>query len=114
MTIKNLPNVYFNEKVGELRITGRSFPENPIDFYNPLIESVKNLTVDSLSVTIEVDYLNTSSTKCILELLKTAKNTVNDLVVVWINEEGDDDMQELGEYFEECLDLEFDFRVFVK
>ena len=109
----NTPNVLFNIYKGVLIITGRSFPEYPADFYAPVIEKVKEVDSDLLSVTIEMDYVNTASAKSLLELLKEAKREVKKVSVIWASEEDDEDMIELGEQYEELLEIDFEYRVFI-
>ena len=109
---KYTPSVFFNTDKGILMITGRSYPETPEGVFSPIEDALKEVAVPELSVTVELDYINTSSTKALLELLKRAKEMF-ELSVVWVNEEDDEDVEELGKHFEEILECHFKFRIFV-
>lgn len=84
------PLVYFDNKNGLLEISGRSIPENSIDFYTPLVDELTNHKENNIVVNIKLEYLNTSSLKQVLNLLKT--NDDKFLEVNWFYEEDDDDM----------------------
>ncbi|MFY8137067.1 MAG: DUF1987 domain-containing protein, partial [Flavobacteriales bacterium] len=67
------PSVNFNEGEGILEIKGRSIPENSLEFYKPLIEWVEKYAAQSkpdTNVHIQLEYFNTSSSKCLLDLFK--------------------------------------------
>ncbi len=60
---------------------------------------------------IRLEYFNTSSSKCILDIFKKVnslyKNGI-DVVINWYYEEEDEDMQEAGEDYSDLLDVPFD------
>ena len=59
-----------------------------------------------------LEYFNTSSARCIFMILKEIKNLGlggKHLTVNWHYEEGDDDMLETGEDFQELIELPFNF-----
>ena len=67
------PSVELNTARGSLEIKGRSIPENSIEFYKPLnewIESYAKAPQENTTVNIQLEYFNTSSSKCILDLFK--------------------------------------------
>lgn len=106
------PYVHFEAKTGELELTGRSIPENAMDFYKPILEWLDNyLEQNSLSSTrlhIRLEYFNTSSSKCLLELFKRievlSRKKIN-VKVLWYYETADEDMKELGEDFKEIIEV---------
>lgn len=53
-----------------LEILGRSYMNNSVDFYKDVIEKIDSLVSKSIDVRIALDYFNTSSSKCLLELFK--------------------------------------------
>lgn len=103
------PNVNFDINKGELQISGRSFPEDPRSFYKDVLENVKNVK-SKLNIKLHFEYLNTSSTKVILEMLKEAKRR-NGLNVTWVSDEDDVEMAETGQYFSELADVPFNFEL---
>jgi len=98
------PAVRFGED-GKLTIIGRSIPEDVMKFYQPLLEWAGELQIKSLMVEINLEYMNSASSKKILYLLKIldANNSIKELTVNWFYEEGDEDALEIGQVFEDLL-----------
>lgn len=98
------PEISFLEK-GELTITGRSLPEDVHKFYDPLIDWVKQLDVEKVKLDLKLEYLNTSSTKKVLNLLMALdeNSMVKDIDVNWYYEFDDLEMEDLGEIYEDEL-----------
>lgn len=98
------PAVYFRED-GRLLIEGRSLPENVMKFYTPLIEWAGNLKAGAVKLDINLEYLNSASSKKLLELLKVfdANSHIHDLNIDWHYEAEDEDSLENGQIFEDLL-----------
>ena len=98
------PEISFLKK-GELKVFGRSLPEDVHKFYNPIIDWVKRLEVDKVKVDLKLEYLNTASSKKILNLLVALDNNekINEIDVNWFYEFDDLEMEDLGEIYEEEL-----------
>lgn len=96
---------------GKLKLEGRSLPEDVNALYNPALEFVLNLNVEKAVLDINLEYFNTSSSKKLLDLMKTleANNKVGSVLINWHYEEGDDDSLEMAEIYEELL-LRTEFR----
>jgi hypothetical protein len=106
----NLPATNFTPEVkydedGKLLIKGRSISHNEISFYQPLIEWAGTLKNNRLIVDINLEYINSGSSKKLLTLLKALNTNVNikHLLVNWHYEEGDEDNLVKGQLFEESL-----------
>jgi hypothetical protein len=106
------PEVIFGED-GRLMIRGRSIPEDVTKFYEPLIEWGGALHIDALTVVINLEYMNSASSKKLLYLLKIldANNHIQSLTINWYYEEGDEDALENGQIYEELL-LKASFRYY--
>ena len=102
------PSVFANS-TGELILQGRSLPENPASFYYPIITWVSDFNQEKLTLIFKMEYLNTSSSKQLFELIKRVKNNHNikHIDVKWYYEEGDTDSLETGEHFSSELKLPF-------
>ena len=104
------PQVEFVALENKLTLAGRSIPENSIQFYDPLIawtESFCALGPSQLEVHIKLEYFNTSSSKCLMDLLKRVESCKGDAQVYWYYEEEDEDMQEAGEDYAAIIQLPF-------
>lgn len=99
------PTIDFNYGKGELVISGRSIPENSIEFYKPIIEWLELLKVsekDKIVLDIKLEYFNTSSSKCILDVFKKLeeiRGVGKDASIRWFFESDDEDMEEAGQDF---------------
>ncbi len=109
---KATPSVYFNVNSGILEIKGRSIPENSIAFYDPIHNHIKNYLKNPLlnnCVNIQLDYLNSSSTASLLNILREYEkmNKTIETVVNWFYEEEDEDILTVGQNFESLVELKF-------
>ena len=67
------PTISFDAKSGNIEIKGRSIPENSIEFYKPLVDWLDKyceIAEGNVNVNIQLEYFNTSSSKCILDVFK--------------------------------------------
>jgi hypothetical protein len=107
------PHVHFNAVGGILELKGRSIPENSIEFYKPLIEALENYSSAVKPITtvnIQLEYFNTSSSKCILDVFKKLEgiNKAGSAVTIhWHYEEDDEDMLEAGEDYQAIINVPF-------
>lgn len=107
------PRVHFVAETGDLEIKGRSIPENSIDFYKPLIDWVDSYGRSPQAKTclhVQLEYFNTSSSKCILDLFKkleAIRSAGNEVLVLWHYEEDDEDMLEAGEDYAGIINVPF-------
>jgi len=108
------PEVVMDPTAGKLMLKGRSIPENSIEFYKPLIDWIDEYgktALDHTEIFIKLEYFNTSSSKCILDVFKKLESLKQDgkeVVVKWYYECDDEDMLEAGEDYEAILDLPFE------
>lgn len=111
---KRTPEVNFSTD-GRLKISGRSIPEDPTQFYDKLFEWVFYYCQEATPTTtidIALEYFNSGSSKAILEILRALVDTAKkgkQISINWYYEEGDDDILERGEYYESILDMKFNF-----
>lgn len=98
---------------GNVFIAGRSLPEDPITYFQPLMDWIEMYGHENMKVNIKLEYFNTSTSKVLYEMLKNInkKFTGNTVNIVWQYEEGDDDTYESGMlYSEELPNLAFSFK----
>lgn len=108
------PSVNFNVETGVLDLKGRSIPENSLDFYQPLYSWLDEYSLKpavKTVVNVHLDYFNTSSSKCILDILKRIDKIDekgHDVLIKWFYDESDEDMMESGEDYMDLLDSPFE------
>ncbi len=107
------PTVKFDSDAGLVEIKGRSIPENSIEFYKPLVDWLDEYAAnpkDETTVNIQLEYFNTSSSKCILDVFKkleAVNKGDNKVAINWYYEEDDEDMLEAGEDYQSILKIPF-------
>ncbi|MBK9190436.1 MAG: DUF1987 domain-containing protein [Crocinitomicaceae bacterium] len=97
------PLVNFNAQTGTLIISGRSIPENAREFYRPMIEWIEKYAGSPQPATVFdicLEYFNTSSSKALFDLFKTAEDIHvagrSNIVVKWKYENDDWEMRDAG------------------
>jgi hypothetical protein len=107
------PRVRADPEAGLVSLAGESYPENSFEFYRPLGQWVAAyLARDRRPLTLEIrlSYLNTSSIKCLidlLDLLEDEHRTGRTVALNWYCDAEDDRAMELAEEFREDLTLPF-------
>lgn len=107
------PAIEFDPQKGVLEIKGRSIPENSIEFYKPIVDWLEEYSGAAASktlVNVHLEYFNTSSSKCILDVFKKLESihkSNNDVQINWYYEEDDEDMLEAGEDYESIIRVPF-------
>ena len=111
----NTPEVYFSPEEGILKIEGRSIPEDPGDFYENIIEMINEYFENPRDLTridIKLEYINSGSSKYMLELMRILRRNYNngsDCLVNWYYEEDDESIQELGQHYQATVQIPFKF-----
>lgn len=107
------PGVRGDASAGILELTGESYPENSFEFFRPVLDwAAALLAQDGASFRLELGltYLNTSSIKCLmdlLDLLEEAHHAGRTVSVTWRYDAEDDRALDLAEEFREDLTLPF-------
>ncbi|MCO5260070.1 MAG: DUF1987 domain-containing protein [Crocinitomicaceae bacterium] len=106
------PEVNLDGNSGVVLLRGRSIPENSIDFFQPIyswIDKYSDNPNPTTTLQIRLEYFNTSSSKCILDLFRKFEkiNGKSKVVVEWYFETDDEDMEEAGEDYQAIVELPF-------
>ncbi len=107
------PVILFEPEKGLLEIKGRSIPENSTEFYKPLVDMLKKdpgTLSTPFTINFQLEYFNTSSSKCILDILKILANLKKEgkeVLINWHYDEDDEDMLESGENYQEIVNIPF-------
>jgi hypothetical protein len=107
------PHVNFDPETGLLELKGRSIPgkfhrvlQAPDRLGGPICQGPRAST----RLHVQLEYFNTSSSKCILDLFKKlelVRATGNEVLVLWHYEADDEDMLEAGEDYQQIINLPF-------
>jgi hypothetical protein len=106
------PAVSFDPVERKMLITGESYPENSFAFYGPIAGWVKEYLgiVDELNLEINVSYMNSSSTKCMLDLLDLFEDAYLrglNVSITWRYDRENPRSFDLAEEFKEEVTLPF-------
>jgi hypothetical protein len=107
------PEIILDKKTNTFIFKGKSLPENPIFFYEPVFSWLDNYIVDPNSETkvdFNMEYFNTSSSKIILDIMKRLeliKESGHNVIINWMFREDDEDMLEAGEIYSERVNIDF-------
>ena len=97
---RTTPLVNFDPDEGLLEMKGRSSPENSIQFYQQVLDSLDEFASsggNSITANMAFEYFNTSSSKCLFDVFKRLNKiaeTGREITINWYFEEGDDDMMD--------------------
>jgi hypothetical protein len=116
--LKNCPGIAFYPDNNKLELVGRSIPENPELIFRRLEEWLtmhfeKNSALD---VNIQLEYINSGSSKYLYEILKrlTVYGKSGKLVKMkWLYEEDDEGMLELGEHYRDTAGIPLEIAMIV-
>lgn len=107
------PSINFDLNAGILEVKGRSIPENSIEFYKPLVDALDKYAAGAkpaTTVNVQLEYFNTSSSKCILDVFKKLESinkSGSAVTINWHYEEDDEDMLEAGEDYQAIINVPF-------
>jgi len=108
--LKNCPGIFYYPDSVKLELVGRSIPENPELIFRRLDEWIttyfeKN---NGLNVSIQLEYINSGSSKYLYEILKRLTGFIKSgkkVEIVWLYEEDDEAMLELGEHYRDSAGI---------
>jgi hypothetical protein len=109
------PKIEFNPDNGLFEISGVSLIENTLEFYQPILKWLQLYLEKPNSTTkfiFKLNYSNTSSYQFIydmLSLINTEHNKKTMLSVDWYYASDDIDMREIGEDYQDSLEVDFKF-----
>jgi len=95
-----VPSVNFDAETGICELAGESYLEETVEFYTPLIQWLKTYIEEEarpITFNIKLTYFNTSSSRCILDILNILKiyeENGGTVIVNWYFDPDDSDMEE--------------------
>lgn len=112
---QSTPAIATDSANGTLVLRGDSYPENSFELFGPVIQWVDDFLTTgtaALTLTLELQYLNTSSVKAVMDifdLLEAAHGAGRQVSVTWYYDSRNERVGELAEEFKE--DCTFPFSV---
>ena len=108
--------VVCDPQTGDIVLEGSSYPEDAFSFFEPIqtwVGQYLSINPKRLRLECTIDYLNSSSSKCLFDLLDSIEKNAPaecSVEVVWLFDPEDEDSKLVGEEFAEDVDLDFTFK----
>lgn len=105
---KKSPGIRFITN-GDLHIKGSSFTEDAAGFYEPVIKWIDEFVSKAspeVTLTVELEYINTSSTTLVVKIFKKLKEKCDGhykLNLIWKYDADDEDAFELGDMIQKVI-----------
>jgi hypothetical protein len=110
------PRIVFDPSSATYEITGRSFPENPVNLFETILNYVNRIFPQvnhEIKLRIEAEYFNSVSSRYLLVILRRLAEICNagkHITIVWLYE--DDETLRDGEMFQNLVKIPFEFVIF--
>ena len=116
--LKNCPGIAYYPDTNKLELVGRSIPENPELIFHRLEDwlTMHFEKSQGLNVNIQLEYINSGSSKYLYEILKrlTGYGRSGKLVKMkWLYEEDDEGMLELGEHYRDTAGIPLEINMII-
>lgn len=107
------PLVILDPAAGHFEISGKSYPEDTKEFYQPVLawmDSYITRPNEATRFVFRLKYFNSSSYKPLLDILtRLAAIKDGQVAVEWHYKKDDTDMREAGEELAELVNIEFTY-----
>jgi len=117
---KYTPQIDLDAESGLMRFTGKSYPENTFDFYQPTMKWIKDFFEQKINtksrLEMDIVYFNSSSSKLFFDLfdiIEEAQEEGNTITVRWLYDAENENALEAGEDFKEDFES-LDFNLIKK
>lgn len=108
------PEIYLDPESGVFRITGNSYPADPLPVYKPVVEWFSKYVENPLPETLvefRFTYFSTSSTQLIFEIFRMLESISKNgfkAGVRWYYSADNEEIHDNGEDFSGLFDIPFD------
>jgi len=103
----NKPHVKLDKENCTLFIQGKSYPEHPALFYDPIVEELvkcsEYMEGKIITINLALEIMNSVSTKYIYNIISSIHESSKELNINWYYEEDDEDMKEEGYLFQNAF-----------
>jgi len=110
---KSTPDILFDHTTGILSMSGESYPENSFEFFRPILSWLTRFMAvhnGPVMLNTNLSYLNTGSTKCMLDILDLMEERHLDggsVTINWYYDVENHRARETAEEFMEEVTLPF-------
>jgi hypothetical protein len=114
-TAEDTPYVNLDKVNNKFEISGKSFPEDPTEFYSPILQWLENYAKDPNPFTvfeIKFSYFNSASAKQIFKIFVALSKipTTFSITILWYYEAGDKIMRVKGEGYKNIVPISFEIK----
>lgn len=117
---KYTPQIDLDAETGVLHFSGKSYPENTFDFYQPTMQWIKEFfeqeMITKSRLEMDIIYFNSSSSKLffdLFDLFEEAQEKGHTITVNWLYDAENENALEAGEDFKEDFES-LDFNLIEK
>lgn len=100
---RNTPHVFLNKEECTLTFKGKSYPEHPNDFYQPILEEIAQcsdyMKSSTITINLILEIMNSLSSKYLYKIIKEVNDASKEININWYYEEDDEDMKEEGKMY---------------
>ncbi|MCH8318783.1 MAG: DUF1987 domain-containing protein [Bacteroidetes bacterium] len=108
---EDTPNIIFDPQNNKFEISGNSYPENSSEYYSPILDWLDQYCAKPnkyTEIVFKLNYFNSSSYKCLLEILYKLEKISKEgyqVDIIWYYKEGDTELKKVGQELKEEVDL---------
>jgi len=108
------PGITLDVENNRFVLTGKSCPENVVEFYKPMMDWLDEYKENPLDKTVfefSLEYYNTASSKIlfvIMQKLEAVQEMGKEVLIKWFYPEDDEALEEAGEEYDDLIELDFE------
>lgn len=111
---EDTPEIIFNPEENVFKISKISVPEDAFQFYEPILNWLKDYEKNPNPETVfnfDLEYVNTASSKQLIQIMLLLEKIAekSKVTIKWYYEAIDEDMQSLGERYNKLVKVDFEF-----
>jgi len=113
---EDTPMIDFDTSTGVFKVSGRSLPEDALEFFKPIEEWLRAYVenpLESTTIEMSVDYFNSASTRYIFNILMSLEDLIDagkEAKIIWYYRKDDDIIEAKGEELESILEVPFEMK----
>src|SRR5258706_8601943 len=108
------PEIVFDKTSPIFEMSGRSLPEDSVEFYTPVFQWLKQYADEPNSTTefvFKLEYTNTASSKMVQDIL-IALEKIKGVSITWNYLSGDEDMESMRHELSELVEIPFKYKAY--